>query len=381
MRICVFSPDAGSLASPEWRARLEADVGAGHDIVPLTNSWAALPAESDAYVTGGTERLGMRAARKIFGAPQGSSSVAWRGVIAAPFVRAAGGDLLEGLRAADPDLIVSLHRGWTEVLRRRIRGLQPAWPCMTLGDPVPGIEPTWRRYDPSVKISVVLPTYNGVRYLADSIRSCLDQTHSNLELIVVDDGSRDEIGAIVAAFDDPRLVCVRHARNQGLPRALNTGFRRVTGEFCSWTSDDNRYEPDAFARMLAFLQTYPGVDFVYAESYRSDGSAEDEVRARPLSVMRPRPPDSLFVDNFIGACFLYKRLVYQRIGDFNPKAALAEDYEYWVRVHQHFVMQRLFAPLYTYRFHSQSLTSIRTPEEVARTVLWVKQAHGIGERS
>lgn len=378
MRICVFSPDVGPLERPEWRARLDADLGGRHEVVLLTNSWAELLPGSETYVTGGTGRLGMRVSRKILASQRSPTSFAWRGAIAEPFVRAVGDDLLEGLRATDPDLIVSLHAGWTSILRRRIREHQLAWPCITLGDPMPVVEPTWRRYDPTVKISVVLPTYNGVDYLADAIQSCLAQTHRNIELIVVDDGSRDAVGAIVAAFDDPRLLVLRHTRNRGLPRALNTGFRCATGEFCSWTSDDNYYEPDALERMVGFLQTYPGLDFVYAESYRSDGPTEDGVR--PHRIMRPRPPDSLAVDNFIGACFLYSRQVYDRIGDFNPKAALAEDYEYWVRVHQQFVMQRLCAPLYTYRFHGQSLTSLRTPEEVARTVRWVKQAHGMGGR-
>ena len=226
----------------------------------------------------------------------------------------------------------------------------------------------------------MLPTYNGVRYLAESIRSCLAQTHRNLELIVVDDGSRDSVRTHVAEFTDPRLSVVRHPENRGLPHALNTGFQRVTGEYCSWTSDDNVYETDALERMLVFLQNHPSVDFVYAESYRSDESAADS-QHQNREIMRPRPPESLADDNYIGACFLYKRVVQQVVGEFNPMATLAEDYDYWVRVHQRFVMQRLFAPLYTYRFHGASLTSQHTAEKVARTVRWVKQAHGIGGRS
>jgi len=375
----VFSPDVEPLASGDWRGRLDASVGRNHDLLRLTNSWAEPPPGGDIHVTSGTQRATMRLSRKILGREPPRWSPTLRGTIARAFATAIGSDLLEGIRATDPDLIVSLHDGWTDYLRRSIRGWQMAWPCITLGDPVPPLDQTWRRYDPAAKISIVLPTYNGVRYLAQSIVSCLAQTHTNLELIVVDDGSSEPVSRIVAGFDDPRVIFVRLPRNRGLPSALNAGFGRVTGDYCTWTSDDNYYAPQALERMLSFLQTYPKCDFVYAESYRIDDSNDD--RVQPRSIIRTRPPESLADDNFIGGCFLYKRAVSETIGPYNTTATLAEDYEYWVRVHHQFTMQRLLEPLYTYRFHEASLTSRHGAEDVAGVVRKVKQAHGIGRRS
>src|SRR5215468_4846876 len=102
-------------------------------------------------------------------------------------------------------------------------------------------------------VSVVLPTYNGSRYLRGAVESVLAQTLADFELIVVDDCSTDATPALVAelAARDPRIIAVRHEANRKLPGALNTGFARARGRYFTWTSDDNLYAPAALARLAA----------------------------------------------------------------------------------------------------------------------------------
>lgn len=376
MRVCVFSPDVAPLVDGAWRPQLEALAGSDAAFSLLTNSWAERPVGADIHVTGHASRPEMKIARKVLGATP-RPLMPLQAACVAPMLRKVADGLIEGLRATDPDIVVSLHRGWAPLLRRRIEGTGERWPCVALGDAWPQVDSAWRHYDPRTTVSIVLPTYNGVRFLAEAIQSCLTQTHDALELIVVDDGSTAPVGAVVGAFSDPRLTYVRLEKNGGLPRALNQGFARATGDYCTWTSDDNFYAPDAIARMLAFLQTYRSVDFVYAESYRWD--EEHERQPWEEAIIRTRPPESLRSDNYIGACFLYSRRVAQQVGDYSPKAALAEDYDYWVRVHRQFRMQRLLMPLYTYRFHGASLTA-QHASEIAQTVNAVKRHHGVGAR-
>ncbi len=203
----------------------------------------------------------------------------------------------------------------------------------------------------SPKVSIVLPTYNGERYLRGAIESCLGQTHRNLELVLVDDCSTDRTPEVIKSFTDPRIIYIRNQRNQGLPRGLNIGFARTTGEYLSWTSDDNEYAPTAIEEMLRALRASPDTDFVYADFtaiFESTGEAE----SRKL----PDEP-ALKQTNTIGACFLYTRRVYREVGDFDPRLALAEDYDYWIRVWKRFGMRHLNQDLYLYRYHSKSLTS------------------------
>ncbi len=203
------------------------------------------------------------------------------------------------------------------------------------------------------KVSVVLPTYNGARYLRNSVESCLNQTYKNIELIIVDDCSTDETPDIVHSFNDPRIRYVRNETNQRLPRSLNIGFALATGEYLTWTSDDNEFLPQAIENMLKILKDDQTVDFVYADytaRYLENGKIEQR-----------RLPDQLSLEkeNCIGACFLYTRRVYERLGGFDPKYELVEDYEYWIRVSKHFRFKHIPQFLYIYGEHWKSLKGSR----------------------
>ena len=114
-------------------------------------------------------------------------------------------------------------------------------------------------------VSIILPVYNGARYLAQAIDSCLNQTYRNIELIIVDDCSTDETPAIVRSYTDPRIRYVRNKTNRRLPQSLNIGFALATGEYLTWTSDDNEFLPHAIETMLKILMEDKAVDFVYSD--------------------------------------------------------------------------------------------------------------------
>ena len=282
-------------------------------------------------------------------------------------------EIVETIRGWDPDVIVAPHVRWLNHLQALLRRNGFLIPCvLNVEAETCSVRPR-KRYDASSKVSIVLPTYNGVKYLRQSIESCLNQTHANLELIVVDDGSHENIRAVVDEFPDSRVIYIRHERNRGLSEALNTGFRQSTGEYLSWTSDDNHYDDRAIETMLRFLQSYPHIDFVYADCYIIDERKPEQKWA----VKRNQLPDWLETDNGIGACYLYKRKVYESIGEFNPCAFLAEDYDYWIRVWKQFRMQRLFVPLYYYRFHHDSLTGQYGGNPVQEKVKLVKRLNSM----
>jgi glycosyltransferase involved in cell wall biosynthesis len=203
--------------------------------------------------------------------------------------------------------------------------------------------------NPLSKVSIVLPTYNGARYLRRSIDSCLNQTHENIELIVVDDGSTDDTPSIVASTYDRRIAYLRHEANCGLPTALNAGFEQATGDYLTWTSDDNFYAGNAIERMLSFLRNGKH-DFVYCDFYRF---TRDDLS--DLQIVKLPDDPTLQEENHIGPCFLYSKQVKDGVGDYSQDTALSEDYDYWIRVSKKFSMHHLAEPLYFYRHHLASL--------------------------
>jgi glycosyltransferase involved in cell wall biosynthesis len=207
----------------------------------------------------------------------------------------------------------------------------------------------------SPAVSIILPTYNGSRYLAGAIESCLDQTFRDFELILVDDCSTDASPRIIAEFaeKDPRVRAVSHEQNKRLPGAINTGMSLARGRYLTWTSDDNLYRSNAIEVMAAALDREPDVAMVYAQATFID--AEDR-RQGPMAI---RPPDQLAHTCVVGACFLYRREVYDTIGGYDEEMFLVEDWDYWMRVSERFRLRVLDDDLYLYRNHGDSLTSQR----------------------
>ncbi len=208
------------------------------------------------------------------------------------------------------------------------------------------------------KVSIVLPTYNGSRYIRQSIDSCLNQTYNNIELIIVDDCSNDETPSIIKSYSDQRIKVIRNKQNMRLPCSLNVGFKHATGEYLTWTSDDNQYLPNAIEVMIHCLNQNKNIDFVYADYWECNlGNGEKKIRRLPDKV-------ALEKECQIGACFLYSRRVFSIIGWYNPKLELVEDYDYWIRVSKKFNLFHCSDPLYIYTFHSNSLTGTKPDMQV-----------------
>jgi glycosyltransferase involved in cell wall biosynthesis len=218
-------------------------------------------------------------------------------------------------------------------------------------------------------VSIILPTYNGHRYLRSSVESCLNQSYPQLEIIIVDDGSTNpQTRAILTDFSDKRIQIIHLKKNGGLPNALNVGFENSSGQLLTWTSDDNLYHKSAIQKMVEEMHKHH-VDFVMAP-FRTIDEHGTVVQKNDLS-----PIELLPVVNSIGACFLYSRKVMEKTGKYNTSMQLAEDYDYWVRVSKIFTMHKINQFLYDYRIHSDSLTNTEGSETVKAIADNVRTMH------
>lgn len=209
---------------------------------------------------------------------------------------------------------------------------------------------------PAPAISVVLPVYNGERYLRGALESILGQTFTDFELIAVDDCSSDSSPAILAEYAarDSRMRVVTQPENAKLPAALNAGFREARGRWFTWTSDDNELLPETLAELLAAAEANPDADIVYADFHLIRGDRE------PGGEVQVGEPEDLIFANTIGCCFLYAREVDERVGGYDESLFGIEDYDFWLRVDAAgFAFHHIHKPLYIYRRHEQSLTDRR----------------------
>lgn len=122
------------------------------------------------------------------------------------------------------------------------------------------------------KVSVITPVYRAERYVADTLRSLLNQTYRNFEAIIVDDGSPDRSIEICKQFQDPRIKIVRQ-ENRGLPAARNAGIRNATGDYISILDADDLWVPEKLEKHVKHLNSSPevGLSFSYSQFIDADG--------------------------------------------------------------------------------------------------------------
>jgi glycosyltransferase involved in cell wall biosynthesis len=205
------------------------------------------------------------------------------------------------------------------------------------------------------RVTIVLPVYNGERFLRESIESCLTQTYADLELIAVDDGSTDSTPAILAehAARDPRMRIITNETNRNLPCALNKGFGASRGAFLTWIACDNRFRVHAIQTMVDVLQRKPEIDIVYADYSLMDSDG------RPYYYRAVPEYRELLSWPAMGGCFLYRRRVQDEIGPYAEDLFMAEDHDFWLRASLRCRMEPIHEDLYLYRVHDKSLTLSR----------------------
>ena len=118
------------------------------------------------------------------------------------------------------------------------------------------------------KVSIVIPVYNGSNYLQEAIDSALAQTYSNMEVIVVNDGSNDDRATEKIALSYGERIRYFYKPNGGVATALNLGIEKMTGEYFSWLSHDDMYLPDKIEQEIVCLQRLRDFHAVIAEGYQ-----------------------------------------------------------------------------------------------------------------
>lgn len=206
------------------------------------------------------------------------------------------------------------------------------------------------------KVSIVLPVYNGEKYLASAIESILAQTYRNWELIIVDDCSTDRSAEIMEKYrvQDSRIQIVRNKENRKLPGSLNAGFSKAEGKYYTWTSDDNLLKPEMLAVLVNAMEEDKSLGLVYGDFIRIDAEGKE------IDYCEMEDPEKLAAGiNAVGACFLYRADIAERVGGYDADLFLVEDYDYWLRFFFEASIKKVPQVLYYYRLHSGSLTETR----------------------
>ncbi|MFP4629856.1 MAG: glycosyltransferase family 2 protein [Desulfohalobiaceae bacterium] len=178
-------------------------------------------------------------------------------------------------------------------------------------------------------VSVIIPTYNRAEMLSKAIGSVLVQSHSCLELIVVDDGSTDQTRDILQGIADPRVCCLSQ-EHQGVAAARNLGLEKASGDYIALLDSDDIWLPQKLSRQLEFTLQGGWMITQTEELWFRKG-----VRVNPGLRHRKRAgwifEPSLELCLVSPSCVLFRRSLWQELGGFDPRLLAAEDYDFWLR--------------------------------------------------
>jgi glycosyltransferase involved in cell wall biosynthesis len=199
-------------------------------------------------------------------------------------------------------------------------------------------------------VSIIIPVYNGSNYLKQAIDSALSQTYKNIEIIVVNDGSKDDGATEKIALSYGEKIKYLKKENGGSSSALNTGIYNMTGEWFSWLSHDDLYTPEKVMSQVEYMNF---LNLSYEEICNHIFfSASDIIDSNDKSIKKTKKKASIkksekincFPSNafliaepskyyFHGCSCLVHKSVFAKIGLFNENLCLLNDYDMWFRVY------------------------------------------------
>jgi glycosyltransferase involved in cell wall biosynthesis len=205
-------------------------------------------------------------------------------------------------------------------------------------------------------ISVVIPVYNGEKYLAEALESVLSQTYTNYEIIAVDDGSTDGSAAVLARYAEK--VSVIRQENRDVSAARNAGIRAAKGKFIAFLDQDDWWLPDKLSVQLQAFSTYPEADVVFTNLVKFNNAggqrmARDKhrlcLRLRDNNVFRLLAVKNLLMPSAV----MSRKSSLVRAGLFDESFKTCGDYQLWLRMAGRGMRFRYIpAPLTMYRQHT-----------------------------
>ena len=202
------------------------------------------------------------------------------------------------------------------------------------------------------KISVIIPVYNGERYIKEAIDSVLNQTYENYEIIVINDGSTDNTIKILKNYVNK--IRWKNQENKGVVSAKNSGIKIAKGEYFAYLDADDVFLPDKLELQIKKLNENPKLGLVFCEYYYMDKNG------KIIKLIKPTKKIKLIQDNFIPTSgVICKKSCLEKIGIFEYDVGSDYDWDLWLRISEQFPISYVNKPLLKYRIHSSNISRTR----------------------
>ena len=184
------------------------------------------------------------------------------------------------------------------------------------------------------KVSVIIPFFNRIPWTLEALQSVLDQTYRNFDVILVDDGSTEDISPLIQACgDDERIAYVRRDHG-GAAAARNRGIAEAKGEYIAFLDSDDLYLPEKLEMQVAALELGTSYAMVYSRAFEFDSNSSEAVESRGGFFSGSIYPDLLFIRNnqITTPTVMVRADVLKEAGLFDESMVICEDLDLWRRI-------------------------------------------------
>lgn len=182
-----------------------------------------------------------------------------------------------------------------------------------------------------IKVSVIIPSFNRASVLERAIKSVLNQTYKNFELIIINDGSTDNTQELLGHYSDYKII---DTKNYGVSCARNTGLTHATGEWIAFLDSDDEWLPNKLEKQIQFIKENPDIFLVHGDEIW----IRNGVRVNPKNKHKKGGGDqfcaSLKLCAISPSVALIKKELLDEFGGFNPDYPVCEDYDLWLKITQ-----------------------------------------------
>ena len=215
------------------------------------------------------------------------------------------------------------------------------------------------------RLSVLLSVYNGEKYLRESIDSILNQSFSDFEFLIIDDGSTDSSVEIVESYKDKRIRLIKNENNLGLITSLNKGLSLAQGEFIARQDADDIAENSRFEKLIEMLDADPNLKLVGSNVVLIDPKGE-RIGSWVYPTSRSFARWGLLFNNVVAhSSSMYVREDALRVGGYSLDYPYAEDYNLWSRLAQIGDIGNCSQALQRYRVHDEAVSTLKENEQIS----------------
>ncbi|MEO6133551.1 MAG: glycosyltransferase [Ginsengibacter sp.] len=211
-----------------------------------------------------------------------------------------------------------------------------------------------------IEVSVLMPAYNRESYIESSIKSILDQTFKNFELLVLDDGSTDGTIETILSFNDPRIRLIRNEKNQGIAFSRNRLFEEARGLYYVLLDSDDIAMPNRIELQMKFLKENKDTLLVGTPCIAIDQNGDYIKSTWAFLQKRPTDPMEIKATLLFRNCFYQSSIMINaqllRDEKYDLEFPPFEDFEFWARLALTHNLVNMETPLIEYRFHPQNIS-------------------------